>query len=219
MTAAAYRRVRESLGAAVRDLEDDLLDGVVPATPAWRVRDVIAHLAGVAEDVVAGRMEGAAGPEWTAAQVYRRQGQPIASVLAAWSDAGPLVEAMVEADAGLWLVPVDAWQHEQDVRGLLGLGPRVDGEAIGSALRMTRSVARRCEAVGLPGPRFVAGGEVVADGDGPTVEGPSRYDLARALFGRRTADEVSAWFPPDVDPAPYLPLLGAFPPPEESLPT
>ena len=39
---------------------------VVPATPEWRAHDVLAHLVGVTDDVVNGRLDGIATDAWTA---------------------------------------------------------------------------------------------------------------------------------------------------------
>ena len=46
-----------------------------PATPQWRVHDVLAHLVGVPDDVVHGRMDGLASDAWTQAQVDARAGR------------------------------------------------------------------------------------------------------------------------------------------------
>ena len=70
---AARRRISALVAAPGLD------DGaVVPATPEWTVHDVIAHLSGIAVDGTTGNMEGAPGDAWTAAQVARNVGRPIA---------------------------------------------------------------------------------------------------------------------------------------------
>src|SRR4051794_9796354 len=60
------------------------LERPVPGTPGWTVQDVVAHLAGVAADVVAGNAEGAGSPAWTANQVAERRGRPITDVAEEW---------------------------------------------------------------------------------------------------------------------------------------
>ena len=55
--AVIYRSVRLRAADLVRNLPADVLVRDVPATPGWRVRDVVAHLAGGAADVLAGNLE------------------------------------------------------------------------------------------------------------------------------------------------------------------
>ena len=57
----------------VRDVDPAVLDRPAAATPGWRVRDVLAHMVGVSDDVVNGRLDGIASDEWTGAQVERRR--------------------------------------------------------------------------------------------------------------------------------------------------
>jgi Mycothiol maleylpyruvate isomerase N-terminal domain len=44
----------------------------VPTCPAWSVRDVIAHLAGVCADILAGNLAGIGTDAWADAQVRPR---------------------------------------------------------------------------------------------------------------------------------------------------
>ena len=50
-------------------------DVAVPACPEWTARELIAHLAGLTEDWVAGDLEPYASPEWTSRQVARFAGR------------------------------------------------------------------------------------------------------------------------------------------------
>ena len=69
-----YREGRERLSAFVRDHLDEA-DTPVPATPGWTVHDVIAHLTGVAEDMVNGSVpKNGPTPEWTGGHVQRGAG-------------------------------------------------------------------------------------------------------------------------------------------------
>ncbi|MEP7111723.1 MAG: maleylpyruvate isomerase N-terminal domain-containing protein [Ilumatobacteraceae bacterium] len=85
---AIYRASR----LRVADLADDsVADQPVPATPAWNVHDVVAHLAGVLGDVAAGNLDGAATDPWTAAQVDRGRDKPLSRVVAeAFGVCGPV---------------------------------------------------------------------------------------------------------------------------------
>ena len=70
----AYRGVRERVSELVTSPEVDAA-APVPTCPAWAVGDVVAHLTGVVDDVMAGRLEGVATDPWTEAQVVARRGR------------------------------------------------------------------------------------------------------------------------------------------------
>ena len=61
---AAHARARAWSKASTRARSS----ASVPATPAWRAHDVLAHLVGVPDDVVNGRLDGLASDSWTQAQ-------------------------------------------------------------------------------------------------------------------------------------------------------
>jgi uncharacterized protein (TIGR03083 family) len=62
-------------------------DAAVAACPGWSVRDVLAHLAGVAQDWAAGRRAAPPTDAQTAAQVARFDGRGVDDILRAWDDA------------------------------------------------------------------------------------------------------------------------------------
>ena len=72
---------RERVSALVRGAGDEAGQRVVPACPRWTVRDVVAHLTGVCDDILAGRLDGVATDPWTDAQVARRAGRPVEDIL------------------------------------------------------------------------------------------------------------------------------------------
>lgn len=86
--AAAYRGIRERIGDLVTGLDDEVVGSVVPATPEWRITDLIGHLVGVADDSLAGNLAGAGSDAWTAVQVKRRHGRSIAELIEEWSRLG-----------------------------------------------------------------------------------------------------------------------------------
>jgi uncharacterized damage-inducible protein DinB len=53
-----YQETRERITALVTRLDDGGWDTAVAACPGWSVRDVVAHLAAVAEDWSSGRLTG-----------------------------------------------------------------------------------------------------------------------------------------------------------------
>ena len=55
---AAYRAIYERLIMLSSDLTDDEAATTVLPTPAWSVKDTIAHMVGAIDDVMAGNLEG-----------------------------------------------------------------------------------------------------------------------------------------------------------------
>ncbi len=205
-----YLAIVARISDVVRDAEPSLDEGV-PACPRWTVRQVVAHLAGVAEDWVAGRLDDYGSDAWTSAQVSRFDGQPIDAVLAAWSSAagrfGASGPSPLGGTAAMWAFG-DAVVHEADLRPLLAPGTRPPDNAV--SLGLKAAVARwRVElgAAGVPPLDVVATdmrtwriGYPDAAAQVVTTTG---YELFRALFGRRTRTQVEAWGW-DCDPAIYL---------------
>lgn len=90
----AYQQARLRICALV-DNEDAGL--MVPATPEWRVHDVVAHLVGITEDALSGNMDGVTTDAWTAAQVERGRSKSVAELIEMWSSNAPLVEAVLSS--------------------------------------------------------------------------------------------------------------------------
>lgn len=201
----------------IRQRVNELLAGAdgsvaVPACPAWTVKDVLAHVAGVVDDILAGRLDGVATDPWTEAQVVARRDASLEDVLAEWNEKAPQVEAIVDGFGapGRQLV-FDTVTHEHDLRGALGRPGAEDSDAValGSSFIIPGFVSVVAQQ-GLP-PIVIE----AADGETWTSapdEPPaarlrsSRFDLVRAFSGRRSLEQVQAmdW---DGDATAYL---GAF---------
>ena len=185
---AARRRISALVAAPGLD------DGaVVPATPEWTVHDVIAHLSGIAVDGTTGNMEGAPGDAWTAAQVARNVGRPIAEMVAEWSQTGPLLEGFLSSPVGASAsaAVIDIHTHEADLRHALGLTAEVPAdflEWVGDTMR--EGFATQVAEAGLA----------------PVVLAASDFEWFRGRLGRRTAAEVCAYGMP----VPSEPYLDAF---------
>ena len=221
---AAYAGVRQRINELVVDVSDRYGD-TVPACPQWRVCDLVAHVAGVADDVLGGRLDGAGTDSWTAAQVDARRSRSLGEVLAEWNEQAPQLEAIVDSfgPAGHQLV-MDTVTHEHDIRGALGAPGARDSDAVHTGLDwLVQAFQGAAAANGQPGVRVVAsdsGRDWSPAGDGgvaATVTGPS-FELLRSLSGRRTEAEIrSLSWDGDVDAV--LPSLtwGPFRPPTASL--
>ena len=175
-------------------------DHAVPATPAWCVHDVVAHLAGVMSDVVSGNMEGAATAPWTAAQVERGRGKSVSEIIDEWAAYASSFESFLSSPAGTKAgsAVVDVHAHETDVRTALGLAPEIpDAVLAWTAGRLREGFDAQVATVGLP----------------PVTIDVADFELFRGRLGRRTRDEVSA-FGWSADPAPYLDTFFLFGPTE-----
>lgn len=165
-----YRENVAAVIALAGDLDDDQLATTVPASPAWTVRDVLAHLAGGPADVASGRMDGAPGPEWTARHVGERRGLAVDDLTAEMrANEDAIAESTVDnpRPAIVWDIAV----HHADLHEALGLGippERLWTPVLGAA------VAMKLAATGMP-------------------EQVEPYELFRALFSRRSRTQMQAW--------------------------
>jgi uncharacterized protein (TIGR03083 family) len=133
---SAYRVVHARIDALVRG-RDGIAELPVPACPGWTIRQVIAHLAGVAEDIAALNLEQKGTRPWADAQVARLGGRGIDDVLDLWRQWLDPVAAnlAVASDAGVCQLVFDTLTHEHDIRGALSdTGSRVGDLACKAAL-------------------------------------------------------------------------------------
>ena len=238
--AGAYANARRRLQQLVAGLDDTGLMAPVPACPDWTVRDIVAHLAGIAEEVVSGTyFAGAADAwndaglaarrdQWTASQVRSRRDRPMSVMLAEWADAAaalePILAGAVPRPPGspAWLpsAPVaDLAVHLHDVRGAIGQPGDRDAPVTGLGLRIyARWLGERLDQASLPALRLRAGEPEWVEGSGqPAVAlAAEPFELFRAISGRRSVDQVRAlaW---DSDPEPFLDVLSPYPMPAAPL--
>ena len=206
--AVAYRALRSRVREVVESSDADVMLTVVPATPEWRVHDVLAHLVGVTDDVVNGRLDGLASDAWTQAQVDSRSERSTGELVAEWDAVGPQFEALLAAApaeiAGQALF--DAATHEHDLRNALHAPGARDSDAVDTGWQWIVDARTRAGAHAMC---FVveAGEQPSGVGDLMARVEASRFELFRAISGRRTASEVAGygW---DREPAPTL-VLGA----------
>ncbi len=119
----AYCDTRSNVLELLKTTSEDSATSIVPACPAWTVQQTAAHLVGVPEDLLAGRMEGITTDAWTDAQVRRHSGESLLDLAAA------LEATIAEFDVMLPAIPspsnsqmvMDAVTHEIDLREALGL--------------------------------------------------------------------------------------------------
>ena len=210
--ATVYRETRQRLGEFARDL-DDASRTPAPSCPGWTVQDVCSHLVGIVADIQAGRMEGVGSDEWTLAQVTARRGRSIGDVIDEWDAIAPAFEEQVAGWPGsvAGQLVADCSMHELDVRNAVGdTGAReTDGVRVAISHYST-GLADRLAAAGLGPLALDVGDEIVVIGDDEPVisVAATRFEISRALSGRRSTDQIRAYaWERDADA--YVALFGA----------
>lgn len=214
-----YRSHRERMSVLVVGLDSEALATPVPATPLWTVLDVFAHVTGVASDYSIGRIEGAPLEPWTQRQVEERRGRTPAEIEQEWLELGPTIDAVLTVSGpAMSAMVMDVVMHHCDVMGTLGIRVSAGDEGLRLCLRAANAITSRIDTAGLPALRIQTAGldRVFGSGDeGISVRGDP-YEIARALFGRRSLGQIAA-FNWSGDPTPYLPLFSFFTPPDTPL--
>jgi uncharacterized protein (TIGR03083 family) len=193
---SAYRDLRTRVTELVRNTDETKLDTVAPATPDWRVRDIVAHMAGVCDDVAHGNLEGVASDSWTDAQVEKRRELPIDQMLDEWNEHAAQVEAtMNERGPQVGQMLADAATHEQDIRGALGVpgGRESDAGRIGVEWALPLLGMRlAAEGKGTLRIEHEGGATEIGEGEPVTRLRASRFELIRAMTGRRSLAQMEA---------------------------
>jgi uncharacterized protein (TIGR03083 family) len=212
---ACYRDTRTTLTTLTGELDDAGRARPVPATPGWDVRDVVGHVVGIAADLLDGNLTGVGSDEWTAAQVDSRRGMPFAEVLGEWSERAPVLEEQVASwppELASQLVG-DLAVHDLDVRSALGRRDGRDTPATQVAFdHYAHELAGRLNEAGVGAVRFEVPETSIVLGSGdPSVSVTApRFELLRALAGRRSETQIRAyrW---DGDPGQVVAILAAYP--------
>jgi uncharacterized protein (TIGR03083 family) len=234
--AAAYEETHDHLADLVRDLPGDSLRAIVPASPDWDVKDVVAHVTAEAADAVSDGFperldligalddpaEAAVRERMTARHVAERRDRSITEVLDEWNGLLPDFLPMMRGERSFprdipflsVILLNDVAVHAQDVRGALRMPGDRESAGVGSALGAYSTVlGLRLDRHAVPALRIRYGQKERIAGSGEpeaTWEG-DRFEIFRALSGRRSTDQILAmsW---SGDPTPYVELIPAFGP-------
>lgn len=194
----AYRDTRARTIDLVRGLDDATAEAIVPATPDWRIKDVVAHLVGVNADVLAGNVEGAGTDPWTEVQVATRRDRSLADLLAEWDELTEPFDAIVPhiPDGPAGQLVFDAVTHEHDLRGALDRPGERDSGGMDIAFVWAVDVVALLRASKGVGPLLLH----TDHGDRPAGEGEpvasvraDRFELFRAMTGRRSREQIDAF--------------------------
>lgn len=219
---AAYAGARERFSELLLAASPQQLAAIVPACPDWSLKDLLAHVAGVARDMATGNLAGVGDDEWTAAQIAAGADLGVEELVESWTKDSVQVEGALDLihPAAAGLTVADLVTHEHDARGTLGRPGARDLEAVNlSIYAHVRWLGRRLKENGLGAVEVVAGDDAWTVGpDEPpaaTLSG-THFELLRALTGRRTPEEILSlgW---TGDPSTYLPVISAYGSPAESL--
>jgi uncharacterized protein (TIGR03083 family) len=206
-----YRLAHDRVVALVAALPDDM---AVPSTPAWNLRELLAHLAGAAVDLAGGNAIEWSLPQWTEAQVRQRATSSRQDLLDEWAAAVDGVVERVDAPEAFGLyeaftrMPViDVVGHEHDIAEAAGQPAAIETDDWFVLHEHRRAkLDETVTAAGLApllvttpeGDRWTVGGDDPVD----EVVVP-RHELWRSLTGRRRRSDVTAyaW---SCDPGPYV---------------
>jgi uncharacterized protein (TIGR03083 family) len=240
-TATTYVDAQRSVESLVRNASPEQRDTRVPATPLWTVSDVVRHLTGVAAALVDGTLpedfnpiEGWQTPQgtergnaFTDTHVSSRSGRSVEEVLDEWRDVTARMLPILRREQPapqpfpfIELVPVnDLAVHLHDIRGALQQPGERDAPLVSLAFASYfAAFAMRLAARGLAPVRVRYDGKerVTGDGEVAATWSGDRFELFRALAGRRSNEQIAAmeW---EGDPTPYIPLVSMYGPHHDPL--
>ena len=177
--AISYVALRARVIDLLRSTPESSGNIVVPCTPEWTVRQLTAHLVGVPEDVLAGRMEGVTTEAWTQAQVERYGHLALLDLADLFEASAPKIDAIIHnfPQPIISQFVMDAVTHEQDMRSALGVPGGRDSKAIEVGVGFFLNL-------------FVANDPPLSAALEDTSV--SRWDVLRSLTGRRTIEQMNS---------------------------
>lgn len=202
--ASEYRNARQRIQEIASELDSEAIERVVEACPAWRVKDLLSHVTGIAVDLGAGNSPVGDTQAWVDRQVEERRHIPLAEVVEEWSRAAPRFESMIEAaPARLWGLTYDTVVHEHDLRSAVGRPGARDADGVKVAAELGLNLVKGDLArAGLPAIQITFDGRdyLIGNGEPQLLWSGSAFDCLRLLGSRRTAEEMKqAGFVGDLD--------------------
>ncbi len=196
---SAYREFRLRLTSIGRNLDPAIADAKTATCPEWSTKDVLAHITGIAADILDGNVEGAATEAWADAQVDKRRALSLGDVLDEWDNKGPVLEDLLMKVAPViaYQFYLDAFTHEWDIRQAIGAAPAApDYSLVAHAVPpLLDSVEARLEerqlsldltVTGLPGDPLARS----AGADPRPERTLSAFEFLRLTMGRRSPAQI-----------------------------
>lgn len=118
----AYAELRVRVTEMMSGISHEKAQTIVPHCPKWTVKDCLAHMVGVPEDVINGQMDGVATEAWTDRQVQRHSQNSVADLLSIWEKNAPVFATILPRipQPVISQFMFDQTTHEQDIRKALG---------------------------------------------------------------------------------------------------
>ena len=177
--AISYVALRARVIDLLRSTPESAVNIMVPCTPEWTIRQLTAHLVGVPEDVLAGRMEGVTTDAWTHAQVERHGDLTLTELADLFESSAPKIDAIIHnfPQPIISQFVMDAVTHEQDMRSALGVPGGRDSKAIEVGVGFFLNLFETDDP-----PLF----------DALLNTRVSQWDVLRSVTGRRTVEQMNA---------------------------
>ncbi len=239
--AAAFRDIRHSLSEQLLDIDHEAWHTPIPTRREWTVKDTLAMLAGFAEALIEGHWNEDYSDAWAdkdlrhrlqerfQGMIDLRRDRSGEEVLKEWTGLAPRMERMMSGQDTFppGIHPFAAWtylwavvQNAHNIWTALGVASK-DRDSEATTLCLESAIYwldMRLQAKEIPALRVRTGEQEWVIGDGipqATVTAP-KFELFRALSGRRSLDQIRA-FSWDGDPKPYLTVFSPFDPPGDAI--
>jgi uncharacterized protein (TIGR03083 family) len=174
---AAYDELRARVTGLMQSISTEQAQTVVPHCPQWTVKDCLAHMIGVPEDVINGQMDGVTTDAWTDRQVQRHAQDSVDDLLTTWSTNAPTFASILPRipQPVLSQFMFDQTNHEHDIRAALKLPGGRDSVAVAVAEGFLRdSLSRSSD----PAIAQLADHELTG------------FEFLRSLSGRRSTTQI-----------------------------
>jgi hypothetical protein len=174
----AYSELRIRVADLIRSITSDQALTIVPHCPQWTVKDCLAHMVGVPEDVINGQMDGVATDDWTDRQVQRHKQDSVSDLLKTWEANaavfGNILPKIPQPVLSQFMF--DQTTHEHDIRAALSKPGARDSMAVAVAEGFLRdSLSRNSDAA-------------IASMANREIKG---FEFLRSLSGRRSKAQIS----------------------------
>jgi uncharacterized protein (TIGR03083 family) len=151
----------------------------VPHCPEWTVKDVLAHMVGVPEDILSGNLNGVTTAEWTQRQVDRHAEHTIPDLLQIWSETLRSFSVVLSKipQTTLSQFIFDQVTHEHDIRHAIAKAGARSSSAIAVAEGFLRNSLTQSQESDI---RKLSESSIRG------------FDFVRSLSGRRTISQIDA---------------------------